>query len=689
MTERSVIESFPGFLSFHSRRVNTAARQALYKGLKKKLELSSQEEVFDFGMSKFWVVLLVLAAGAAYGAAGDDDFLAAREAFRVGNAARLEKHAARLKGHLLEPYVAYWQLSMRLEQAAPEEVRAFLAANRDSPLSERLRSEWLKILGRRGDWDLFNAEAPLLAGDDIEITCYALQSRLRINPDETLTEVRPLWFVPRDLPESCTPLFNALAAAGMLSPDALWMRVRLALEAGQVTLVRRIAEWLPAGQAPDHAQLESIASNPAGYLERQKFNFKTRAGRETVLFAVHRLARSSAPQAARYLAKLEPQLSQEERAYIWGMVGYLGAMRHERDALAWFERAGDLSDVQLAWKARAALRARNWQQVLAAIEAMTGRESSDPAWRYWKARALKALGRPEEANELLQPLAAEFNFYGQLALEDLGGKVAMPATLYKPSAEDLRAMGQHVGLRRALALYRLNLRTEANREWLWAIRDFDDKQLLAAAELARRYELYDRAINTADRTVGLHDFSLRYLAPYRDALKVRTDELALDEAWVYGLIRQESRFISIAKSRAGAGGLMQLMPGTARWVAKKLGLKDWRWSQVTDVDVNLNLGTYYLKHVLDSLDGFPVLASAAYNAGPGRARTWRPESPMEGAIYAETIPFNETRDYVKKVMANTSYYSQALNQQVQTLKQRLGMVTPRQRDKEASLGDTP
>ncbi len=640
-------------------------------------------------MRKLWVFLLLLAAGPALGAVGDDEFLGAREAFRAGNYARLEKHAAKLKGHLLEPYVSYWQLAMRLEQASTEEVRAFLAANRDSPLSERLRSEWLKSLGRREQWDLFNAELPLLAADDIEITCYALQSRLRVNPQESLPEVRPLWFVARDLPENCTPLFTALAQAGMLSNDALWMRVRLALEVGQVSLARRIAEWLPAGQAPDGAVLESVASNPAGYLEKQNFNLKTRAGRETLLFAMHRLARTSAPQAARHLTKLESQLTAEERAYAWGMVGYLGAMRHERDALTWYANAGDLSDLQLAWKVRAALRVRNWQEVLSAINTMTGRESSDPAWRYWKARAYKALNRDEEAAELLKPLATEFNFYGQLALEELGGKIAVPATLYKPGAEDLRAMGKHTGLRRALALYRLNLRTEANREWLWAIRDFDDKQLLAAAEIARRNEIYDRAIGTADRTVGLHDFTLRYPTPYRDVLKSQTEQLALDEAWVYGLIRQESRFISEAKSSAGAGGLMQLMPGTARWVAKKLGLKDWRWSQVTEVDVNVSLGTYYLKHVLDTLDGFPVLASAAYNAGPGRARAWRPDSAFEGAIYAETIPFNETRDYVKKVMANASYYSFTLSQQAQTLKQRLGTVTPRQREKELPLGDTP
>ena len=633
-------------------------------------------------------ILLALSVGLAHGAAQDDDFLAAREAFRVGNAARLDTLARRLKGHVLEQYLAYWQLSMRLDQAGPEEARAFLAVNRDGPLAERLRNEWLKALGKGQQWELFEQELPQLVGDDVEITCYALQSRLRVNSGEALREARPLWFVPRDLPESCTPLFSAVLEAGLLSTEDIWTRIRLALEAGQVSLARRIAEWLPAGQAPEARVLDSVASNPAGYLERQNFNLKSRARREAVIFAAHRLARTSAPQAARQWARVEERFTADERAYVWGMIAYLGAMRHEPEALAWYARATDLSDLQLAWKVRAALRAGNWPEVLAAIEAMTEKEGAEPAWRYWKARALKSLGRAEESGALLKPLSVEFNFYGQLALEELGGKVTAPAPGFKPSAEDMRAMGQHLGLRRAVELYRLNLRTEANREWIWAIRGFDDRQLLAAAELARRYEIYDRAINTADRTVQEHDFGLRYLAPYRDVLKLQTSQLQLDEAWVYGLIRQESRFVADAKSRAGASGLMQLMPATARWVAKKIGLRDWRWSHVTEVGTNVSLGTYYLKHVLDTLDGHPVLASAAYNAGPGRARAWRPEGAVEGAIYAETIPLNETRDYVKKVMANASYYAYAFNQQVQSLRQRVGIIGPRRRD-EQPLGDTP
>ena len=633
--------------------------------------------------------LLVLFSISVWAANQDEDFLAAREAFRVGDGRKLDRYAQRLKGYILEPYVTYWQLRMRLEDADPTEIRAFMRDHRDSPLSERLRNEWLKLLGRKQQWDLFDAEFPQLVRDDIELTCYSLQSKLRSAETEALAAARALWFVGRESPESCTPLFTALVARKQLTGDDVWMRVRLALEAGQVGLARRAADFLPRAQEPNGRTLAAIASNPRGYLEKKHFDFKSRAGRETTMFAVHRLARSAPPQAAAHWERLEERFSAEDRAYVWGLIAYLGARRHDPNALAWYERAGDLSDLQLAWKARAALRERNWETLRAAIEAMTEKEKAQPGWRYWRARALAVLGEPETAEAIFRSLSGEFNFYGQLATEELGQKITTPVALFKPTDGEINATKESPGIRRALELYRLGLRVEGVREWLWAIRDFNDKELLAAAEIARRNEIYDRAINTAERTVALHDFDLRYLAPYRDVLKARASELGLDEAWVYGLIRQESRFVTNARSGAGASGLMQLMPGTARWVAKKLGLKNWRWSEVTDVDTNVSLGTYYLRHVLDALDGYTVLASAAYNAGPGRARAWRPDTAMEGAVYAETIPFNETREYVKRVMANATYYAEAFNQEVQSLKRRLGVIGPRQFDREAALGDTP
>jgi soluble lytic murein transglycosylase len=198
--------------------------------------------------------------------------------------------------------------------------------------------------------------------------------------------------------------------------------------------------------------------------------------------------------------------------------------------------------------------------------------------------------------------------------------------------------------------------------------------LLAAAELARQNSWIDRAINTATRTRQLHDFDLRFLAPYRDTAKIYAKQYGLDEAWVYGLMRQESRFVSQAKSGVGASGLMQIMPATARWIAAKLGLKHFQSGTIHDLDTNMQFGMYYLKTIQQGLDDSAVLATAAYNAGPGRARRWRGDSAMEGAIYAESIPFSETRDYVKKVMYNAVYYARSFGQSNTSLKARLGSI---------------
>ena len=244
--------------------------------------------------------------------------------FASATARSLQLLAKRLDGYLLEPYVAYWKLQTRLDKADPNEIRAFLSANAGTPLAERLRSDWLKLLGKNQQWETFDAELPLLVNDDIEITCYALQSRLRLDT-QALNEARPLWFVSRHLPESCDPLFSALAGAQMLSADDLWARIRLALEANQVGQARRVAEFLPASEAPNGRLLSSISSNPAGYLAKRNFDFRTRAGRETTMFAVYRLARTSPPQAAGQWSLLENNFNQEERGYVWGLIAYLGA----------------------------------------------------------------------------------------------------------------------------------------------------------------------------------------------------------------------------------------------------------------------------------------------------------------------------------------------------------------------------
>jgi soluble lytic murein transglycosylase len=233
-------------------------------------------------------------------------------------------------------------------------------------------------------------------------------------------------------------------------------------------------------------------------------------------------------------------------------------------------------------------------------------------------------------------------------------------------------------VQRALKFYELGLRLEGNREWNFTMRGLADRELLAAAEHARRLNLLDRTIAAADRTREEHDFTLRFPKPFHDRLAPVAREHGLDPAWVYGLIRQESRFIMDARSHVGASGLMQIMPGTARWIAKRMGARDFQPSRINELDTNLQFGSFYLKTVHDELDRSPVLASAAYNAGPGRPRSWRGTltRPLEGAVFAEIIPFTETRGYVKNVLSNTVWYAALFTGEPQSLKAWLGEVQP-------------
>jgi soluble lytic murein transglycosylase len=216
------------------------------------------------------------------------------------------------------------------------------------------------------------------------------------------------------------------------------------------------------------------------------------------------------------------------------------------------------------------------------------------------------------------------------------------------------------------------------------VKGLDDRDLLSASEIAADAQLLDRSINTAERTVLQHDFSRRYPLPHRDALSAAARQWALDEAWMYAIIRQESRFMSEARSRVGATGLMQLMPATARWVARQIPVPAFNTAQLTQPALNVRMGTYYYMRVLGDLRD-PILATAAYNAGPGRAKRWQAPQPLEGAIYAETIPFNETRDYVKKVVANTWFYSHRINGKTASIRQLLGTVPGRSGDPGAAV----
>ncbi len=633
-------------------------------------------------LSATLLVALLLAQTAAATPA-EERFLHARDAFKAGERVRLARLIDAMGEHELRPWAEYWQLRLRLDDSDSTGVSAFLEREKGSYLAEKLRGDWLRFLGKRGEWEAFDRELAAMQQPDQELICYGLQSRLSrpevASREAVLIAARPMWFVSVELPEPCIPLMDALVADKRLDVDDVWERVRRLLEIKKLREARVAANYLPTAQMPSAGMLEAIADKPAPYLAKLPANFADRRLlREMALFAVHGMARQDPLPAATQWRGIEKKFSEPDRGYIWAHLAQQAAKRHLAEANAWFDLAGatPLAEEQSAWKVRAALRVQDWARVRQAVEQMPPQLAAEPVWTYWLGRSLAAAGASEAARALFQKIAGQPNFYGNLADEELGRTITVPPLATPPARDELAQATAQPGLRRSLVLIRLDMRVEGVREWIWTLRGMDDRRLLAAAELASSHDVYDRAINTADRTSSQHNFSLRYLAPFHDRVAPKSRELALDNGWVYGLMRQESRFIMNARSSAGAKGLMQLMPATAKWVAKKIGLSDFHPNKVAEMDTNVTLGTNYLKMVLESLDNHPVLASAAYNAGPSRARRWRAERPLEGAIYAETIPFSETRDYVKKVMSNAVYYATLFENKPQSLKSRLGVVQP-------------
>ena len=610
----------------------------------------------------------------------DDRFLAARDAARSGDRARLERLAGELQGHPLEAYVEYWRLQPDLATVDPNVVRAFLQRYERTYLADKLRNDWIKQLGKTQQWAEINAEYPRLVQPEPEVNCYALQARRANGDASALDEAMPLWLTLIEPPEGCYPVLEALIVAKRVLADDVWARIRRQIEANRPAAARFSMNYLPQSQTPDAKTAQAATESSLAWLAKLPANFaQSRMQRELAAIAVARVARNDPRMAAEQLARLEGKLHADARAWAWSIVGWQAAQRHQPEALDAYRQAGEapLSDEVSQWKVRAALRAQDWGMVRNAIERMPQALSSQPTWIYWLGRAYRAEGRGDEANALFARIAGQPNFYGNLADEELGRGIVVPQRAPQPTQGEVAQMAARPEIVRSLTLLRLGLRVEGVREWNWAMRGLNDRELLAASVVAERAGNFDRAIAAADRTKEEHDYSLRYLTPYSEEVRPAARRQSLDDAWVYGLMRQESRFVTNAKSSAGASGLMQLMPATAKWVANKIGLRDYHHGRVNDTETNLLLGTSYMRMVMESLDNHPVLASAAYNAGPGRARRWRAERPLEGAIYAETIPFTETRDYVKKVMSNAVYYSALFEGQPQSIKTRLGTVAPR------------
>jgi len=675
-----------------------------------------------------WFCCLALAGGAADATARtaaaavpneDEAVLRAHQLFTSNarssaDVKRLQELAQQSKQHPLREYVEYWALSTHLTNL-PDDERAALYRDIDTWLQQHssslaadlLRRDWLFKLGETGEWATFDAQrTQWVLNDEREIACYTLLSRYlkekerrEANPQEadTVTEpARAQLLARRALGPGCTALTEALVSAGRFKRDDLWQRLRVLVEANYFSAAKRTAEYLSEPALP---ALEQIGKNAARWLTQHPNTLRDATDHELLVLAMIRIAATNPDVAATQAeGALVKQLTAAEQAQVWGQIGLSGARELKPAALSWFIKAQQFaaqsevpvvfSEAVFEWHARAALRAQDWKEVRQVIERMPLALQREQTWTYWLGRAYQAQSQTpgvaanmtDKARVQFMQLALQYTFYGKLAQEELGLQIVTPPRAQPPAAEEMQAAESSPHFQRALAFYQLGLTLEGNREWNWGLRGLNDRQLLAASELARRKDILDRSINAADRTRLEHDFALRFPSPHQALMQEQASRLNLDSAIIYGLIRQESRFAQLAHSSAGAHGLMQIMPRTAHWVAQKLGLKNYRRSDLKEIDTNILLGTHYFKMVLDDLDQSALLASAAYNAGPHRSRSWRASlnGPVEGAIFAETIPFTETRDYVKHVISNAVDYAALWEGKPQSIKARLGVIAPKE-----------
>ena len=615
-----------------------------------------------------------------------------RDAFRRGNTIALTTLLPRTQGHPLEPLAAYWEARVRLASATPEQMREALARHPGTYWEDRLRNDWLLQLGKQRDWAHFSAELPRFRmNDDRQVQCYALMLdavNQRTPPAEVAPQVQQRWLAQRDADDGCATAAKVLLDSGHLKPAAAWQRARLSMEVGRT----RAAVQAVALLDPDWADtVEAIAKDPAKYLDEKITAIRPRT-KELVTLAMIRRASQDADAAAQAMdrTRWKAQLTTEERSWVWGVIGKRAAQRLQDNALSYFANAQsrDLDDDHLAWKARAGLRAANWAVVREAVAAMSAQAQREPVWVYWRAQSIEALRQPnaqqaqEEARGLYASIASVQGFYEQLAMEQLGRRITVPPSPAPLTPQEVAGATNDVALQRALTAIRLGLRSEGTREWNYEVAlhtpgGMTERELLAAAQLACDHQVWDRCINTSERTPVSRHHAQRFPMPFEAAVVQRAKEIDLDPAYVYGLIRQESRFITDARSGVGASGLMQVMPATARWTARKIGLTDFKPHQITERDTNILIGTAYLKLALDDFEGSLPMAAAAYNAGPGRPRAWRNGPVLAAEIWAENIPFDETRDYVQKVLSNTTNYAALITGQPQSLRARLGQVGPR------------
>ena len=609
-------------------------------------------------------------------------YLNAIAALRAGDLGQFRTLEHSLHGYVLHGYLQYHYLSSRISSTPAKTLRAFIAQDQHAPIGDMLRQQWLQYLAKQGDWKIFLQEyqdvdpESALDCDRLGYLLHSTKARAAL-----MTQIGQIWMTGNSLPDACNPVFTAWRSAGYMTSAVVWKRIHLAMRQRNLLLAGELKWDLPVKDRVWVDRWIAMYRNPQLELHDIRYPVMTPLAREIVRQGVVQMADDDPAGAMKTWKALKKkyQFFGEDDNYVLRRVGVLAAEDHLPQAVNWLSQASATpADSSLRrWRVRAALRAGKWHMALNFINALPPSEQGSKEWRYWKARALEKTGDDAAALQIFSVLAKDRSYYGFLSADRLGLRYAMQREHVQVTPQEISAMLAKPSIQMARELFVLREIVDARRQWMWATRNMDSQDLQVAAVLARQWGWYDRAILTVAQSGNLNDLGLRFPVVYRNMIETNAQDNDIDPSWVYGILRQESAFMPDARSDVGALGLMQLMPRTGWLTGLRIHLFARTDSAILNVANNLRLGTSYLRTVLNDTGGREVLATAAYNAGPNRVTQWLPQTHTLGAdTWVDTIPYRQTRNYVKAVMAFSTVYAYLLGDQEFSLSKAMPVLLP-------------
>ena len=608
-------------------------------------------------------------------------FQKADRAFELGRRSEFKRLLPQLTSYPLYPYLVYKDMRRNIGKLDQQQIELFLDDYENSIIAGQFRRDLITYYARHKQWQsLLHVYTPQ---DSTSLKCKYLHALLQTGDTKhAYPAIEQLWLTGDSLPNSCDQVFKLWRDADQQTQSLTWQRIQLAMAKNRTQLASHLSEHLDSVDQEWFELWLEVHRDPELSLQADLLR---QAHPLTAIIRLHAIKRMSQKDSAQAI-KLWMQLAQRfsfTDADIYKAYEYIGlvkARRHEPDASFWLDRIPRqyTSQTIQEWLIRSAIRQAEWPKLIQAIEQLPPSQQAELRWQYWWAYANEQMGYTKVAEGIYYNLANRRSFYGFLAADYLGQPYSFEEQVLKPDSEDMLKLSKTEQAQRARELFKLERIPEARREWHQLMYSLDEQNKLLASKLAQQWGWHDRAIFTMGRTEYRDDIVLRFPLPLLDKVTNWSEKNSIDPALTYAIIRRESAFMSDARSSRGALGLMQILPRTARSVAKNMKVRYRGKHSLLKTDTNIKLGTGYLQQMLQRHDSQAVLATAAYNAGPHRVKTWLPDyQPMDAIRWVETIPFRETREYVSNVLAYLIIYEYLMGSEPSRLQDHMPPVAPR------------